>query len=583
MNQQWKAVVKHGETSPVLPWSHLACARSSLATQEFTPELKDPFAEPEREIRSRKKKKRTNTQRTPLRNLNNEMGDDQPMNEAATDDAIRLRLFPFTLTGEARAWLRSLEPSSITTWNELQNKFISRFFPPSNVEKLRSDIRTFKQREEETITEVWERFKRMLNLYPCHGLSKSWLRENCRGAHRTKDCSNAPMMTPEEVNFMNRGDFQGRWNNNRNFNQRPPGFFPQNQSQSGNENGSPSSFEEVIENFMASQAKVNEEVSLRLRNQQSTLQNIEDQVGRISQTLSGRIQGELPTQTQVNPKVDANKGVMMVDVGKAKKKSWTDIYDRVYETSGSEYDDDDLLDGVSLRFIDLGINDPKEIVLEHSEDEAKKPHKEDHKQGDYAEWVSPPKQDKRTKSNKRRRTPPTALMSCRLNMIREESRYPEIGTHIISIPRHRWKTYKTTWYCRERACSHGGFHTPTNFLIPDLPADTEVPIMFGRAFLHTAHGNIDMRNQVFSIGYGDTRMTFNPDGGPVTHLTEPYEDPALMRKPKFEEFLPHSKPKNNGAIAIRMETVEEKANASSSGNSKAHRNNKGSSSKRAKK
>ncbi|KAJ9547322.1 hypothetical protein OSB04_019865 [Centaurea solstitialis] len=70
MNQQWKTVLKRGETSPVLTRSRLAGARSSLAAGEFTPELKEPFAEPEREIRSWKKKKRT-----PLQNLNNEMGD----------------------------------------------------------------------------------------------------------------------------------------------------------------------------------------------------------------------------------------------------------------------------------------------------------------------------------------------------------------------------------------------------------------------------------------------------------------------------------------------------------------------------
>ncbi|KAJ9552882.1 hypothetical protein OSB04_016927 [Centaurea solstitialis] len=49
----------------------------------------------------------------------------------ANQDAIRLRLFPLTLVGDAKAWLRSLEPSSIDTWNDLRSKFLSRFFPPS--------------------------------------------------------------------------------------------------------------------------------------------------------------------------------------------------------------------------------------------------------------------------------------------------------------------------------------------------------------------------------------------------------------------------------------------------------------------
>ncbi|KAJ9542943.1 LOW QUALITY PROTEIN: hypothetical protein OSB04_029449 [Centaurea solstitialis] len=88
-------------------------------------------------------------------------------------DAIRLRLFPFTLTGEAKAWHRSLEPSSIATWEDLRSKFLSRFFPPSKIKKLRAEIRSFRQEDEGTISEAWERFKHLLNSCPSHGLNKS--------------------------------------------------------------------------------------------------------------------------------------------------------------------------------------------------------------------------------------------------------------------------------------------------------------------------------------------------------------------------------------------------------------------------
>ena len=37
----------------------------------------------------------------------------------ATQDALRLRLFPYFLRDRARAWLNSLPSDSITTWNEL--------------------------------------------------------------------------------------------------------------------------------------------------------------------------------------------------------------------------------------------------------------------------------------------------------------------------------------------------------------------------------------------------------------------------------------------------------------------------------
>ncbi|KAJ9557535.1 hypothetical protein OSB04_012149 [Centaurea solstitialis] len=98
-----------------------------------------------------------------------------------------------------------------------------------------------------------------------------------------------------------------------------------------------------------------------------------EEVGRISQTLSGRTQGELPTQTQVNPKVDASKAVMMVD-GITKTKSWTDIYTKKYVPSDSdsapEYDTDyesDLPEGITFTLNDLTLREP--IYLDDEDDD----------------------------------------------------------------------------------------------------------------------------------------------------------------------------------------------------------------------
>ncbi|KAJ9566530.1 hypothetical protein OSB04_002496 [Centaurea solstitialis] len=410
----------------------------------FTPELLEPFAEPEKEF-IKKNKKKSKARKVLPRTLSFATGDEQPMWTAwraapaiaprpitkpsfdqdikgqflhmiseltfdgksdsnsivhvesfidicdlfksgeTIDNAIRLRLFSFTLVGEAKEWLRSLEPSSIITWEQLRANFMSRFFPPTKIDKLRADIRTFHQEDDETISEAWERFKHLMNACLCHGLSKTkqvqtlnypsrctldssaggvfmyktptqgynlledmlihnidWKLdkrlhvpkfagkvstdfdptdeiaamknkqvgcEECSEPHLTKDSPNKPMMTPEEVNFLNRGEYQGRWNNNRNFNQIPPGFFAPNQQTQPRvegENQPRTSLEELVSQFIGSQKKINEEV------------------GRILQTLSGRTQGELPMQTQVNPKVEATKVVMIVD-GVPKKKSWTDI------------------------------------------------------------------------------------------------------------------------------------------------------------------------------------------------------------------------------------------------------------------
>ncbi|KAJ9159637.1 hypothetical protein P3X46_025128 [Hevea brasiliensis] len=46
-----------------------------------------------------------------------------------SDDAIRLRLFPFSLKDQAREWLHSLPPGSIITWDELSQAFLAQYFP----------------------------------------------------------------------------------------------------------------------------------------------------------------------------------------------------------------------------------------------------------------------------------------------------------------------------------------------------------------------------------------------------------------------------------------------------------------------
>ncbi|MDV3146734.1 MAG: hypothetical protein Q8754_02790 [Sweet potato little leaf phytoplasma] len=62
-----------------------------------------------------------------------------------SEDAIRLRLFPFSLQDKARDWLQSIPPGSITTWDALVQAFLKKFFPPAKTVKLMTEIGTFQQ------------------------------------------------------------------------------------------------------------------------------------------------------------------------------------------------------------------------------------------------------------------------------------------------------------------------------------------------------------------------------------------------------------------------------------------------------
>ena len=87
-----------------------------------------------------------------------------------TEEALRLKLFPYSLRDRARAWLNSLPPDSVATWNDLAEKFLVKYFPPNKNAKLRNDITSFQQVDGEALYEAWERFKELLRKCPYHGL-----------------------------------------------------------------------------------------------------------------------------------------------------------------------------------------------------------------------------------------------------------------------------------------------------------------------------------------------------------------------------------------------------------------------------
>ncbi|KAH9768811.1 phosphatidylinositol-3-phosphatase myotubularin-1 [Citrus sinensis] len=185
-----------------------------------------------------------------------------------SDNAIRLRLFPFSLRDKAKEWLNSLPAGTITTWDGLAQKFLAKYFPPVKTAKLRNDITTFAQFEMESLYEVWERYKDLLRKCPHHGLPV-WLQmtalsnklehlhvsaiqtqecELCEGNHTNVNCqvgSPFASSSAEQAHYVSNFQRQQHnpysntynpgwrnypnlsWNNTQNTLAPPPGFQPQ--------------------------------------------------------------------------------------------------------------------------------------------------------------------------------------------------------------------------------------------------------------------------------------------------------------------------------------------------------------------
>ena len=85
-------------------------------------------------------------------------------------DVIKLQLFPFSLRDVAATWFDSLPMGSMNTWEELVEAYMSIFFPPTLTTERREEIIFFKQGEEESLYNAWERFKRLLKRCLMHGI-----------------------------------------------------------------------------------------------------------------------------------------------------------------------------------------------------------------------------------------------------------------------------------------------------------------------------------------------------------------------------------------------------------------------------
>ena len=62
--------------------------------------------------------------------------------KGVTQEAIRLRLFPFSLLGKAKQWFYS-NRNAVDTWEKCSNAFLVKFFPMGKTNALRNKTPSF--------------------------------------------------------------------------------------------------------------------------------------------------------------------------------------------------------------------------------------------------------------------------------------------------------------------------------------------------------------------------------------------------------------------------------------------------------
>ena len=59
-------------------------------------------------------------------------------------EVIKIQLFPFLLRDMAATWFESFPYGSVNNWEELEEAYMSRFFPPTFTSERRGEIIVFK-------------------------------------------------------------------------------------------------------------------------------------------------------------------------------------------------------------------------------------------------------------------------------------------------------------------------------------------------------------------------------------------------------------------------------------------------------
>nr|GEU34282.1 hypothetical protein [Tanacetum cinerariifolium] len=90
-----------------------------------------------------------------------------------TIDQVMLRAFHMSRIRAASRWLRNKPSGSITTWEDLKTKFLSKYCPPDHTTKKMEEINNLHQEPDENLYQAWDQFKELLMKCPQHYFDKN--------------------------------------------------------------------------------------------------------------------------------------------------------------------------------------------------------------------------------------------------------------------------------------------------------------------------------------------------------------------------------------------------------------------------
>ena len=81
-----------------------------------------------------------------------------------------LKIFPFSLKGDAKIWFNSLDPGCVRSPHDMIYYFSAKYFPTHKKQVALREIYNFVQIEEESLPQAWGRLLKLLKALPDHPL-----------------------------------------------------------------------------------------------------------------------------------------------------------------------------------------------------------------------------------------------------------------------------------------------------------------------------------------------------------------------------------------------------------------------------
>ena len=92
-------------------------------------------------------------------------------------NAIGLRVFPLSLTGDATVWFTKFPYYSIFNWDQSRDGFLSRYYAVSKKLNHKDEVNNFVSLLGESVSSSWNRFTAFVRGVPNHRIDDEWLKE----------------------------------------------------------------------------------------------------------------------------------------------------------------------------------------------------------------------------------------------------------------------------------------------------------------------------------------------------------------------------------------------------------------------